>query len=400
MFGAIYIGLSGLTAYSKGLQTVSNNVSNMNTSGFKAANVTFTDIVGKGSNGGLEYGYGYASTGHGVAINQIDMNFTQGELRNSDGDLDLAIDGNGFFALQDGEEMLYARTGSFVLDNDGYVVLSGTKYRMTVLDGSGNPVAVNISGKRSNPPKATDAIKFNGNLSSGGTVDPVTKEFTYNISKLKIYDAQGGEHSWSVKFSRKETVTDKWTVTVTDGDDKVVDTKELKFFGGQVAAESRKLQFEDNSKGLSVEFDFSESVTSYSTGSVSSLAAAKIEGRPSGEIATLTVNKNGKLEIAYTNEEKLELESIALADFRDPQKLTQRGNGLFFFEGYGQRQFLNAEDLRVGTIMPKKLEASNVDLGAQFGDLILIQRGFQASSQIISVSNDMIQQLFGIRGQG
>ena len=58
MFGSIYIGLSGLTAYSKGLQTVSNNVSNMNTSGFKAKDVTFSDIFGKGSNGGLEYGYG------------------------------------------------------------------------------------------------------------------------------------------------------------------------------------------------------------------------------------------------------------------------------------------------------------------------------------------------------
>ena len=400
MFGAIYIGLSGLTAYSKGLQTVSNNVSNMNTSGFKAATVTFSDIVGKGSNGGLEYGYGYAGTGHGVAINQIDMNFTQGELRTSDRDLDLAIDGNGFFVLQDGDDMLYARTGSFALDDDGYVVMSGTKYRLMVLDGSGNPVAVNIANKRSNPPKATDAIRFNGNLSSGGTVDPVTKEFTHTVSNLKVYDAQGGEHSWSVKFTRPETVADKWTVTVTDAAGKTVGTQELKFFGGQVAVESRKLSFEDSAKGLNITFDFSESVTSYSTGSVSSLAAAKIEGRPSGEVATLTVNKKGKLEIAYTNEEKLELESIALADFRDPQRLTQRGNGLFVFEGYGQRQFLNAEDLRVGTIMPKKLEASNVDLGAQFGDLILIQRGFQASSQIISVSNDMIQQLFGIRGQG
>ena len=105
-------------------------------------------------------------------------------------------------------------------------------------------------------------------------------------------------------------------------------------------------------------------------------------------------------EISYTNEEKKELGAIALADFRDPQQLEQRSNGLFRYDGYGQRQLLSAEDTRVGSILSKRLEASNVDLGGQFGELILIQRGFQASSQIISVSNDMIQQLFGIRGQG
>ena len=92
--------------------------------------------------------------------------------------------------------------------------------------------------------------------------------------------------------------------------------------------------------------------------------------------------------------------SIALADFRDPQTLEPRSSGLFAHNGFGQVQYLPAEDSRVGTVLSRRLEASNVDLGSQFAELILIQRGFQASSQIISVSNDMIQQLFGIRGQG
>ena len=61
---------------------------------------------------------------------------------------------------------------------------------------------------------------------------------------------------------------------------------------------------------------------------------------------------------------------------------------------------MTTEDKRVGKVISRRLEASNVDLAKAFGELILIQRGFQASSQIISVSNDMIQQLFGIRGQG
>lgn len=147
-------------------------------------------------------------------------------------------------------------------------------------------------------------------------------------------------------------------------------------------------------------FDFSSGVTSFSSGTVSSLRVSEAEGHATGSLATLVVNSQGQLEITYTNEETLELGAIALADFRNPQALEQRGNALFEFNGFGQVQFLSAEDTRVGSVLSQRLEASNVDLGSQFGDLILIQRGFQASSQIVSVSNDMIQQLFGIRGQG
>ena len=85
---------------------------------------------------------------------------------------------------------------------------------------------------------------------------------------------------------------------------------------------------------------------------------------------------------------------------RDPQSLEQKSGGLFTYTGSAEPAYLNSADPRVGQVLGKRIEASNVDLSKEFGDLILIQRGFQASSQIVSVSNDMIQQLFGIRGQG
>ena len=92
--------------------------------------------------------------------------------------------------------------------------------------------------------------------------------------------------------------------------------------------------------------------------------------------------------------------SIAIADFRDPQALEQRSGGLLVEARDAGRELMKSGDIGGGRVLSRRLEASNVDLAQQFGDLILIQRGFQASSQIISVSNDMIQQLFGIRGQG
>lgn len=392
MFGSIYIGMSGLNAYSKGLETVSNNVSNMNTQGFKATDVTFSNVYGRGSEGGLAFGNGQAGSGHGVAISEIATNFSQGELRQTGNDLDLAIDGNGFFVLLDGSDQLYARTGSFAVDDEGYIVMQGTDYRLAVLDGQGRPVALNIDAYRTDAPEATSRITFADNLSSTAT--------SFNIPDIKVFGANGEERVWNIAFARPETEPNKWTITVTDSENKEIGKQTLEFDAGQVKAGSGELTFEDADRGLKVVFDFSSGVTSFSSGTVSSLRTREVDGHATGALAKLTVNDKGQLEITYTNEEKQDLGAVALADFRDPQALEQRGNAIFAYSGFGQRQFLASTDSRVGSILSQRLEASNVDLGAQFSDLILIQRGFQASSQIISVTNDMIQQLFGIRGQG
>lgn len=392
MFGSIYIGLSGLGAYSKGLETVSNNVSNMNTIGFKATNVTFENVFGTGSRGGLEFGNDQSGSGHGVSVSELSTNYSQGELRQTGRNLDLAIDGNGFFVLLDGDSQLYARTGSFEVNDDGFIVMQGTEYKLAVLDESGRPVALNIDQFRTDAPVATTRVKFSDNLSSTAT--------EFSIPDLKVYGANGEEHLWSLAFSREEAVPNVWTVKVTDSTGKEIGTETLEFANGQIVAGNGELTFEDTDKNVSIVFDFTQGVTSFSSGTVSSLRANDIDGHATGSLSTLTVNDQGQLEIAYTNGEEREIGAVALADFRDPQALEQRGNALFAYSGNGQRQFLASTDTRVGTILSQRLEASNVDLGAQFGDLILIQRGFQASSQIISVTNDMIQQLFGIRGQG
>ena len=391
MFGSIYIGLSGLGAYSKGLQAVSNNVSNLNTLGFKANNVGFSNLFGSGSLGGLEFGNNTPSSGHGVTIRELTTNFGQGEFRQTGRDLDLSVDGNGFFVLLDGDQQFYTRTGSFAVNDEGFIVLQGTDLRLGVLDGEGRPVALNIDDFRTDPPELTTRITFADNLSSTATA--------FNLPDLEVFGANGEAFTWSAAFERSTTDLNSWTVTVTDASGREIGQRTLVFAAGQVAAGSEELVFEDADNDLSVIFDFSNDVTSSSSGTVSSLRAREIDGHATGSLATLVVNDEGQLEINYTNEQQRELGAVAIADFRNPQSLEQRSNAIFAYSGFGQRQFLAASDPRVGTIQSGRLEASNVDLGGQFGDLILIQRGFQASSQIISVSNDMIQQLFGIRGQ-
>jgi flagellar hook protein FlgE len=392
MFGSIYVGLSGLNAYSRGLQQISNNVTNLNASGFKGSTVAFTDLVGINGNGGASYSGGPGGGGNGVEIGDTRIDFKQGELRQTDRDLDLAIDGSGFMVLMRGEEILYTRTGSFEVDKDGFIVLAGTEYRLATLDSSGRPVSLSIDASRTSTPTKTTTIKFADNLSSTAT--------TYGIADVKVYDEAGGEHIWQIKFDKAEAALNEWKITITDDKAKTVGTQTLKFVQGAVDPTTNKLVFEDKDAGLSVTLDFSQNVTSFSAGTVSTLRSASVDGYKVGAITSIRVNDKGKLEIGYSNEQKKELGSIAIADFRDPQALDQRSGGLFHDTGLAQRELMTTEDKRVGKVLSRRLEASNVDLAKAFGELILIQRGFQASSQIISVSNDMIQQLFGIRGQG
>jgi flagellar hook protein FlgE len=396
MFGAIYIGLSGLNAYSRGLQEVSNNVTNLNTSGFKGTNVNFQNYFGAGDTGGSSYTVDSRAAGNGVGLGDSLIDLKQGELRQTDRDLDLAVSGAGFLVLLDGSDVVYARTGNFEVDKDGFIVLSGTKYRLATLEpGSNHPVSLSIEGKRMSQPKATSLIKFADNLSSTATT-------AYSVSDLKVYNGQGDQQVWKATFTKKtgqNVPAGTWTVTITDGLGASVATAEIGFdIGGNILDASKTVAI-TRTGGFSMTFDFS-GARSFSGGDTSTLRAASVDGYGVGTATTVAVNAKGELEIAYSNEQKLALGAVALADFRDTAGLKQRGGGIFAYEGSGERMLTTSEDPRLGQVMSKRLEASNVDLSKQFGDLILIQRGFQASSQIVSVSNDMIQQLFGIRGQG
>ncbi|HWU94979.1 MAG TPA: flagellar hook-basal body complex protein [Sphingomonas sp.] len=401
MFGAIYIGLSGLNAYSRGLEQVSNNVTNLNTSGFRGSTVTFQNYYGSGSQGGLSHSTDTRGGGNGVGIGDSRLDFSEGQLRQTSNDLDIAIDGGGFLVLMDGDKMLYARTGSFEVDKQGFIVLSGTNYRLATLDASGRPVSLSIDQSRTSAPLGTTTIKFSDNLSASATA-------AVTVNDMTVYDGMGGAHKWSAKFEKvagsstdpnNNSTLSSWTMTITDDKGATVATKTLKFIGSIVDPNTSQIDVEDTVNGFTVKLDFS-TVQSYSSGSVSQLRAASVDGHGVGTLTTVSVNAGGHLELAYSNEQKVDFGAIALADFRDPQALKEQNGGLFSYSGSGERMFLASGDPRVGQVKGKQLEASNVDLSKQFGDLILIQRGFQASSQIVSVSNDMIQQLFGIRGQG
>jgi flagellar hook protein FlgE len=381
VFGSIFTGLSGMNAFSNALRQISNNITNINSNGFKSVDLTFSGLFGTGG------------AGEGVSLDAPRLDFAHGELRQSTNDLDLAIDGDGLLVLLRDADQVFARTGSFQVNADGDIVLSGTNAKLAILDQNGRPTPVSIASSRTSLPQATKTVTFSDNLSSTATA--------LSLSSIKVYDAVGNVDTWTASFTRDAaTAPGEWKLSVKNGSGVEVGNQTLKFINGVVDPLSAQLTFTDAANHRAAIFDFSHNVTSLSSGDSSTLRIASSDGFAAGDLTGVTVNTDGQIEVAYSNGQKKQLGNIALAAFSDPQALHQESGALFSADAHAARDYLPSASLRVGKVVGRELEASNVDLSKEFGDLILVQRGFQASSQVVSVSNDMIQQLFGIRGQG
>jgi flagellar hook protein FlgE len=395
MLGAIYNALSGMDAFTKGLQTISNNVSNLNSNGYKSQTVSFSDLTDGGRGGALRGG-GSDDGGNGVRIGESITDFTQGDLKQTNNDLDLGIQGNGFLTVLDKDgQVFYTRTGSFTVDKDGFVSDQISGNRLAVIGSTGLPESVNLTGKQTNPPVATTKISFNNNLSSSGT--------TAMVSNLAVFDDRGGQQVWTATFTKSTApgATDTWDVAVTDSNGASIGSGSINFLGSSPDPSASSIVLTNSPTGagaLSVTLDFS-GVTSFSGGTGSTISAQPGDGAAVGNLTAVTLGDDGQLTLSYSNQKTVKLGAVALADFQDPQNLKRLDNGLYTTGGGQAARLTISGSEGVGTIKGKSIESSNVDLSGEFGSLILIQRGFQACSQVLSVTNDMIQQLFSIRGQ-
>ncbi|MGH8038010.1 MAG: flagellar hook protein FlgE [Pseudomonas sp.] len=397
MLESIYIGMSGLTAHAKGLQTISNNVANINTPGFKTTTPRFSDLYygQQFSNNAL----GYASTmqlGSGVEYGYSFMSFSQGDIRASDGQLDLAIQGEGFIPLLDGDQVKYVRTGQFIVGDDGYIQDKATGLRLATLSGSGALQPISLEGKRMSPPSPTTSIKFSDNLSSGAT--------EFSIPNVDVYDSSGEKHTLKIVFTPDSGIfPGRWAVSMVDANGREIGRNTLQFLGGIPEPGMDLLEFTleaNNAEASTITLDFSAGVTSFSAGTYSSLRVSTSDGYAAGSLSSVFIDEDGSLTQNYSNGQKETSGKVALALFSDPQRLIQESNGLFNATKSPPPSFTTSKENGAGMLVSGYSEASNVDLSTEFGRLIMIQRGFQASSQVISTANEMIMQLFQMRGQG
>lgn len=402
--GTIYTAETGMLTFSKGLDTVSNNVANLNTAGFKRSDLLFRDLfyeysrTAEGSNQSQDQQEGSGVTDAGTVTS-----FTQGEIQQTGNDTDAAINGNGFFILQDEDRLLFTRSGQFEFDSDGYLVNSSLDLRVAGLNNNNEIVDININEFRTIPAQPTTEVSFVGNLSTGST--------DHEITDIEIIDSLGETGTFRAEFTNNNGTTPRsWLIDVFDEDDnEIASDLEIRFQAdGSPEVDFNTVSFSYTSESGTtdtVAFNFGDpgsltQTTYFSSGSTSSAAVDSQDGVVSGSLLEVDINETGLIEAVYSNDERAGIGNLGLAWFTELQNLRQIGNSIFLVTGDQQPIIGRGSETVFGEIVGGSIEISNVELTQEFSDLIIIQRGFQASSQILSTANEMIQELLTAgRGQ-
>lgn len=394
MSSSFYISLTGLQAYSNGLNSISNNVANMNTTGFKKNDLVFHDLMYRYDSSPFNASSDNFKSGSGVSSNMSFVNFNQGEIRETGNDLDVAIDGRGFFILKDRNDQLYfTRNGTFEFSDNGYLVLQSTDLRVQAVNSSGQLDNISIRDLTSDPAKATSEVLLSGNVSSSST--------SYTLSDVVVYDALGKAHTLSVTLTLDTTQPRRWNIEVEDSDGVVIDSSGsvefqtngspadgLNAYTFQFTADDLPAQDITLNFGQPGEFD---GVTSFS--GASEVVIKEQDGYANGGLTSATFDKDGVLERIYSNGNTYYGKKLALANFQVLNTLQPIGKGVFQAKDQSDMSIGSANTSGFGTIKGKSIELSNVELTDQFTDMVIIQRGYQASSQVLTATNEMIQQL-------
>lgn len=394
MLESLYIGMTGLLTFSKGLSNIGNNVANMNTTGFKGSQLNFLDLSYQyqhfnfADSGSTSY-----ARGSGVGAGSTSLRFSQGDIRDTGNDLDLAIDGQGFFVLADEKGTRYTRSGQLEFDAEGILVSREDGARVMGLSG-GNLTEISLSGHRSSPPSATSSVRFSDFLSTGDS--------TFTVPGIVLFDSLGAKHDLTLEFTNDITASPaRWTFVLREGTTDVT-TGELRFLAdgtADPAFASHTFSFSPSGGAVAsgVTLDFA-ATSSFSSGG-STMRVESQDGRAAGFLTRTTFDVDGNLVLSYSNGASDTSQLIAIAVFADAGVLEQAGANRFSATDESGRLLGQAGTSSFGKLAPGKLELSNVELAQEFGELIVVQRSYQASSQVLSAANEMLQQLGDIRGR-
>ena len=417
-------GLSGLNAASKNLDVIGHNIANANTTGFKSSRAEFSDMVAAsmGAAGGR-------SNGIGVEVSAVAQQFTQGSLTVTGNNLDLAINGNGFFKVQQSDgSAAYTRAGNFKLDkagdlvtNDGAHVMG---YKVDPATGVGSSEATPLSFPVGSPipAKVTGNITAAFNLdarakdAAGVTADPaatppivaspVVPRSTYGTS-VNVYDSQGvatptslyfvktaEPNTWEVYTSLDETLeppgSPKHTITFNEKGE--IDAATSKFTLNVTPTANPNT---DAPGAFDVEIDLGKATQFGSKFAVSDLQQ---DGYAAGELTNINIANDGTIVGSYSNGVTRAEAQVALANFRNPQGLTPVGgnNWVESFES-GPSVLGKPGDGNFGVLRSGALEESNVDLTAELVNMMTAQRAYQANAQTIKTQDQVMSTIVNLR---
>jgi flagellar hook protein FlgE len=390
MLRSLFSGISGLRAHQTMLDVTGNNIANVNTTGFKASQVQFQDTLSQvlTNAGAAQNGVGGtnpAQVGLGVRVAGITTNFQQGAAQLTNRSTDMMISGDGFFVVRKGNEQMYTRAGAFDFDASGQLVTpDGGLVQGWAADAAGNidvngplvdlrlPIATLMGAA------ATTQATFEGNLPADAEVGTVLNR------DVDVYAADGTVSTLSLAFTRTAA---GWDVTGTLGAASTTvamtfDADGTLTGGGTLAV-----------GGITVDMS---TLTGFA--GLTTVEASGQNGRAAGTLQSFTINADGTLLGSFSNGLKQALGRVALSTFTNPAGLEKAGGSLY-------RTTVNSGDPQIGAagtggrgeLTGGALEMSNVDLSAEFTNLIIAQRGFQANSRVITTSDELLQELVNLK---
>jgi len=416
-------GLSGLNAAAKNLDVIGNNVSNASTVGFKQSQAQFADVYANSLTGA-----GGGGVGIGVKVAQVAQQFTQGNITATNNPLDIAINGGGFFRMDNNGEVTYQRNGQFQLDKNGAIVnpsgakLTGYTANASGVLSTGAPSPLTIS-TADLVPQMTTQVNAVLNLDSGSTpINAATTPFDMNdpttfhsSTAVTVYDSLGNSQTLQTYYVLRPPVAPAtigaWDVYASS------DGVPIGYVPPAAAVPVGSLSF--NTSGVlqtamplapavsvpatatgaatpfPVTFDFTGTTQFGSPFSVSTLNQ---DGYTSGRLAGFNIGADGVILGRYTNGQSAVLGQVVLANFANPNGLQQLGNNMWAETSTSGNPLVGAPDSgSLGVLQSSAVEDSNVDLTAELVNMITAQRVYQANAQTIKAQDAVLQTLVNLR---
>lgn len=443
MMRAMFSGVMGLRAHQLKLDVIGNNVSNVNTVGYKASRAAFGDVFSQTLRGDSPSTQTTSATnamqvGLGAVVQSVDSILGQGSLQLTGRSTDMAIQGNGFFVLSDSVKRMYGRAGNFSRDDKGYLVsASGWRIQGWMADVNGNFATrddttlqdIRIITGQTLLPVPTTTLRLGQSLDAEA---PVGTEYS---TAMGVIDTLGKEQTVILKFKKGAVNQWDWAAFAADGTtllniggaadkDGSVDGKTGQTFaqGGSYAGAGGQLRFGadgslqeavagqpnfgsfvlpafNGSAQKTIYLDFSQVTQPTLPGSLeSTLRVVARDGSTVGTLEDFSVDSRGVISGVFSNGNRRVLGQIAVASFPNPEGLLRIGQTAFTISNNsGLPMVGEAGTGPRGALAPSNLEMSNVDLGAEFTDMIIAQRGFQANSRSVTVADEMLQELVNLR---
>ncbi len=398
--------LSGLDSESQALSVISNNLANLNTVGYKAADPEFQDLfyqqIGTSGDGNP------VQVGVGATIGSIPALFTQGGVESTGVPTDVAIQGNGFFVVDNNGTQTYTRAGNFtvgangnLMTPDGSVVLGYPAVSGTI-SANQTLAAISIPSGAVSPPKSTANLQVGMNLDAGAAIG------TSYSTPVTVYDSLGGTHVLTFTFTKAAANTWSYQATIPaadvgqTGSPVSITTGNLTFNGnGQLTAPTGNVTgitvsaLADGASNLTFNWDLYDSNNSpliTQASSPSTTSSTQQDGYASGTLVNFNIESNGTIQGIFSNGQTTSIGQIALASFANEQGLLRNGSNEYSASlSSGQANIGAPNTGGRGTLAGGSLEQSNVDIATEFAQLILAERGYQANSRVVTTLDQVIQ---------